>query len=201
MAKSEIGKAIGEVVKSLSPQLEDIKNTTTMSSLILSVCLIDTLAGFYCGFEGEGTKHKSRFNKFTEKYLPKYSSFLYDLRNGLVHSFSNQSNFMFTESNEFSNAFPNLRKILDKEIFDVNEFKKSIKDAFEEYIHDISDLDNNNLRANFMKRFKKLGIIKEGGIPVLRNSKGEIVSHINDADKLPGTDIPFGIADRVKTKN
>lgn len=201
MAKSEIENAIREVVKSLSPQLEDIKNASTISSLILSVCLIDTLAGFYCGFEGAGKKHKSRFNKFTEKYLPNHSAFLYDLRNGLVHSFSNQSNFIFTESDEFSTAFPHLRKILDKEIFKVNEFKKSIEDAFEEYIQDISDLDNQYLRANFMKRFKKLGIIKEGGIPVLRNSKGEIVSHINDGDKLPGTNIPFGMADRIKTKS
>jgi len=201
MANLEVGNAIREVVKSLSPQLKDIKNASTISSLILSVCLIDALAGFYCGFEGEGKRHKSRFNKFTEKYLPKHSSFLYDLRNGLVHSFSNQNNFMFAESNEFSDAFPNLCRIFDKEIFKVDEFKKEIENAFEEYIQDIADRDNNDLRANFMKRYKKLGIIKEDVIPILRNLKGEIVSHINDADKLPGTNIPIGITDRIKTKN
>ena len=48
-----------ETVKSVvQNQLDDIKRLSGINSLILSVCLVDTLAGFFCGYTGQkkGTK-------------------------------------------------------------------------------------------------------------------------------------------------
>lgn len=201
MIKSKESVAIAHVDKALSKQIMDIQNSSTMSALILSACLIDALAGFYAGYNGEGTRHKSRFNKFTNKYLSKYHDFLYELRNGLVHSFANNVNFIFTENDEFSTAFPSIKQVLGKELFNVSDFKKSVVNAYSEYIQDLSDLENKNLRANFMIRYNKLGIIKDSALPVIRNFKGEIITNIEDADKLPGTDIPIAIADPIRTKS
>ena len=93
--KSEVRKAIEKVNKSLSNQIKDINNASTVSTMILAICIIDCIAGFYSGYEGKGKNHKARFNKFTKEYLPEYTEFLYDLRNDIVHSFSNSLNLLF----------------------------------------------------------------------------------------------------------
>jgi len=201
MSKSEISKTLEKVNRALSPQMNDIFNTSTMSSLILSVCMIDTLSSFHSGFEGTGKRHKARYNKFTEQYLPEYSDLLYNLRNDIVHSFSNVSNLLFNESTELVNAFPKLKSILGKEIFDVKIFKKRMVEAYNDYLSDVGDLENNDLRSNFMKRYKSLGIISDFNIPVMTNLKGEIKTHIDEMDKLPETDIPIGFAYPIKTKS
>jgi|GEM_PF-1340687 len=201
MSKSEVSTAIERVNKALSPQMNDVFNTSTMSSLILSVCLIDTLSSFHSGFEGKGSKHKARFNKFTKQYLPEYTDLLYNLRNDVIHSFSNLSNLLFTESEEFKSTFPQLKSILGKEVFDVKKFKNRMVEVYNEFLSDVGDLENNDLRSNFMKRYKSLGIISDFNIPVMKNFKGEIKTHIDEMDRLPGTDIPIGFAHPIKTKS
>ncbi len=202
MSKSSIPEAITIVKKSLSNQIEDIKKTSTMSSLILSVCLVDTLSGFYCGYEGKGKGHEKRFNKFTKEFLPEYSNFLHDLRNNLVHSFSNRDlNFMFILNQDFFDAFPNIERILSMKVFNVHKFKEAIYSCFEKYFGLLEESENLDLRANFMKRYTALGIIKDRILPVMRNMEGNIVSNINNADKMPTTNIPFGTIEALKTKN
>lgn len=204
MAVSEVSNAIREVEKALSSQIEDIKNTSTISCLILSVCLIDVLAGFMAGLQMEGSERREsgkRFKNFVEKYLNEYHSFLYEIRNGIVHSFSNpDNNFMFVMNSEFINAFPDLKRLLNKQIFDVVEFKDALAKAHDGFFQDVGDLENIELRENFMKRFSKFGIIKDGVIGIGRNLQGEIISNIEQADRLPGMNVPIMIADTIKVK-
>ena len=96
-----------EKVKSvIQNQLYDIKKITGINSLILSVCLVDTLAGFYCGYNGQKNGNKTRYLKFVEKYLQSHKEYLYEIRCNLTHSFSNTiSNFMFIDDKEFTSVF------------------------------------------------------------------------------------------------
>jgi hypothetical protein len=194
---SEVSEAIREVDKALSPQIEDIKNASTVSCLILSVCLIDTLSGFMTNEKKVG----KRFKAFTERYLPEHKDYLYEIRNAIVHSFTNpDNNFMFVMSDEFFQAYPHLEQLIDKKIFNVLKFKEALINAYNLFLQDVGDLVNQELRENFMNRYKKSGIIKDGMIGVMRNLQGKIVSQIDDFPRLPGLDVPFGIADTVRIK-
>jgi hypothetical protein len=201
MSKSEVSEAIKAVNKSLSLQMNDMYHSSTMSSLILSVCIIDALAGFYSGYEGKGTSHKSRFNKFILKYLPAYVDLLHSVRNGLIHSFANLSNLLFTDNDEFKKVFPKVGSIFSKEIFDVQKFKDDMVRVYNEYLMEVSEVENKDLRSNFLKRYKSLGIIQDFNVPVFKNMKGEITAHIDDMDRLPGTNIPFGSMHPLKFKH
>jgi hypothetical protein len=202
MANSEISNAIREVDKALSIQVEDIKNTSTMSSLILSVCLIDTLAGFYGGYQGNGSgTERKRFEKFTKKYLPNYASNLYKVRSDLVHSFTNTSNFMFTTKDEFTKAFPSINKVFDTPLFDTVDFKEAIVKAYQLFLEDVGDLANMDLRANFMSRYKSVGIIKDGVIGAVRDIKsGKIVSKIDTNKPFDPENPLIFYADPIKIK-
>lgn len=202
MIKSKEHNALEIVDKTLSAHLKDINTTSTINSLILSVCFIDVLAGFYSGFDGKQKNGVGkRFKQFTEKYLPKYSANLWEVRNGLVHSLENVGNFIFNESNEFSTAFPQVNAILGHNLFDVKDFKKSVEIAYENYIHDVSDTDNQIIRNNFMKRFESLGLIKDFPVGVIKDFNGNIITNIDDAPKMPGLNVAIGIAGNLKLKS
>ena len=62
-----INQNIQKVKLVVEKQLHDINIISGINSLILSVCLIDTLAGFYNGYCGQSTGNKDRYKKFTDK--------------------------------------------------------------------------------------------------------------------------------------
>ncbi len=201
MGNLEISNAIKEVDKTLSVQVEDIKNTSTMSSLILSVCLIDTLSGFYGGYQGKGNSERSRFENFTKQYLPKYAAKLYKVRSYLLHSFTNTSNFMFVATSEFSEAFPNISGFEGMPFFNLVEFKEAVIKSYENFLQDVGEVENRDLRSRFMSRYKSVGIIKDDSILVMREKKdGKIVSKIDPNRPFdPANPITF-YADTIKTK-
>jgi len=199
--KNEIKIAITKVESSLSKQMLDVEKTSNISAMILSVCIVDCLSGFHGGYEGKGSRHKSRFNKFTKEYMPKYADFLYKLRSDLLHNFSNSLNLLFADNHEFLNSLPGIHTILGKKIFDIIQFKSNLKEAYAQYFCDVGDLENEKLRSNFMKRYKSLGLIDDYSFPVLRNFKGEIKSDINEMDRMPESGFPIAIGDSIKLKN
>jgi hypothetical protein len=69
-----VNQKIQKVREVVEKQLLDINRISGISSLILSVCLVDTLAGFSSGYRGQPTGNKDRYKKFTEKYLAEYSN-------------------------------------------------------------------------------------------------------------------------------
>jgi len=199
--KNEFKIAITKVEASLAKQMTDIESTSNISAIILSVCIIDCLSGFHSGYEGKGSRHKSRFNKFTKEYLPIYEDFLYDLRSDLLHSFSNSLNLLFADDHEFLKSFPGIHTILGKKIFDIIQFKSELKEAYSQYFCDVGDLENEKLRSNFMKRYKSLGLIDDYNFPVLRNFKGDIKTNIEDMDRMSKNGFPIGFGDTIKLKN
>jgi hypothetical protein len=182
-------------------QLQDIKLISGINSLILSVCLIDTLAGFYCGYNGQKFGNKERFLKFIDVYLTKHKSYLYDLRCNIVHSFSNTvSNFMFVDNKEFTNVFNDVKQLLDWKIFNIDTFKADLENAVEIYFDELSNAKNNVLLDNFNLRYDSLKILEDGVFPALRNSKGEYKFNIEDFDNIPGTDLKSAYYDPIKIK-
>jgi len=200
MNNSDVSNAIREVDKVLSQQINDIKIISTTSALILTVCLVDTLSGFFAGKSDTKNDGGIAFDNFAQKYLPKYSLTLRKFRNGLVHSMHNVHNYFFIQSEEFNNAFPGLKNILGHELFQVEEFKSAVYKAYEEYIQDISDLGNTDLRTKFLNRYDSLGIIKSGVIGVVKNFSGKIIQNVNDLERVPGSNIGFGITDTIDIK-
>ena len=194
-------KEITEIKNAIAVQQKDIDAISGINSLILSVCLVDTLAGFYCGYAGERSGNKNRYSTFVNKYLASYSEHLYDIRCNLTHSFSNTlANFMFVDNAEFSQVFPNTEKLLDWTIFNVEKFKTELRFATEKYFQDLENSDDSSLKKNFMKRYNYRGILKDGVIPTMRNMEGKIIKNSEDMDELPSTGIKFAAYYPTKTK-
>jgi hypothetical protein len=194
-------KEIIEIKSAIDIQQKDIEHISGINSLILSVCLVDTLAGFYSGYNGQRGGNKERYLKFVDQYLPKYKDHLYDIRCNLTHSFSNTiANFMFVDNPEFSEVFPNAEKLLDWTIFNIEIFKKDLKTATEKYFFELNSSVDSTLIDNFLKRYNYRGILKDGVIPTMRNQDGKIIKTPEDMDELPGTGIKFASYDPTKTK-
>ena len=192
---------IYKINKVVNDQFNEIKSLNGINSLILSVCLIDTLAGFYSGYKGEVSGNKARFKKFTEKYLPQHDSYLYEVRCSLAHSFSNTiSNFMFVDSSEYSKVFSETKQILDWKIFDIAKFKIELKSAIDSYFNDLNKSDNKELRDNFITRYSHCGILEDAAIPTVRNLNGDIVKNYNDLDNLGDLPIKIAVLDPTKVK-
>lgn len=192
---------IQKVKTIIQAQLEDINKLTGINSLILAVCLVDTLAGFYCGFKGQKNGNKDRYLKFVDKYLKTHQSYLYDVRCNLTHSFSNTvSNFLFIDSKEFSNVFPNTTEILDWKVFNIDIFKKDLQAAIDNYFNELHIIPNDELFANFTLRFEHLNILEDGVIPTIKNLKGEMISTYHELDTLPGIDLKIAMFDQTKIK-
>lgn len=178
-----------KVQTSLQRQLADIKKLDGINSLILSVCLIDTLAGFYSGYDGiKIGGNKKRYEKFADKYLSNHKSYLYDLRCNLTHSFSNTvSNFMFVDNQEFTRVFGSSLNILGSPVFSIDAFKLDLESAFNNYFNDLKNNSESDIQTNFQIRFNVFGILHDSVIGTVKNLKGEIINHINQADSLGDT--------------
>lgn len=191
-----------ETVKSVvQNQLDDIKKITGINSLILSVCLVDTLAGFYCGYNGQKNGNKTRYLKFVEKYLHPHIEYLYEIRCNLTHSFSNTiSNFMFVDNKEFTSIFKKTTQILDFPVFNIDKFKEDLTNAINLYFEELANTSSTEILNNFTLRFDSLKILTDASLPTLRNLKGEIVKDYEKLDSLPGLDLKIAIASPIKIK-
>jgi hypothetical protein len=182
-------------------QLDDIKNLTGINSLILSVCLVDTLAGFYCGYNGQKNGNKVRYLKFVEKYLNPHKDYLYEIRCNLTHSFSNTvSNFLFVDNKEFTSVFKETTQILDNPVFNIDKFKEDLTNAINFYFKELANAPSAEILNNFNLRFDSLKILTDSSIPTIRNLKGEIVKNFENLDSLPGLDLKIAIASPTKVK-
>lgn len=193
---------VNKVQTSLCRQLADIKKLEGINSLILSVCLVDTLAGFYSGYDGKQPGgNRKRFEKFVDKYLASHKPYLYDIRCNLTHSFSNTvANFMFVDNTEFTKAFGSSLNIYDSPVFSIDTFKLDLENAFNSYFQDLYNNRVADIQINFQTRFNSFGILQDAVIPTVRNLKGDIINHIEQADTLPGLDLKIMIADPTQIK-
>ena len=197
--KPDISNNIQKVQSTISRQLQEIYSVSGINSLILSVCLVDTLAGFYCGYNGQKKGNRDRYEKFANKYLPDYCDIIYQIRCDLAHSFSNTlAKYYFVDNLEFTETFGNAANILDKQTFNIDHFRESLKKAIENYF---SDMNNDpNLHTNFLIRFDYSNILDDGQIGTVRNLTGKMVNKYDDLDSLPGLDLKIAIADPTKIK-
>ena len=191
-----------ETVKSVvQNQLDDIKRLSGINSLILSVCLVDTLAGFFCGYTGQKKGNKIRYLQFVERYLQPYKDYLYEIRCNLTHSFSNTiSNFMFVDNKEFTSVFKDTTQILDYPIFNIDKFKDDLANAINLYFEELENISSTEIHKNFNSRFDSLNILTDTFLPTLRNIKGEIVKDYDKLDSLLGLDLKIAIASPTKVK-
>jgi hypothetical protein len=192
---------IKKIKSAIENQLKEINSIVGINSLILSVCLVDTMAGFYCGYEGQKGGNKDRYLRFVESYLNEYKDHLYDIRCNLTHSFSNTlANFMFVDNPEYSQVFPHTRKVLDWRIFNIDKFKKDLKEAIDQYFQDLESSNDQGLKENFNKRFDYVGILEDGVLPTVRTLDGKMVKNYDDMDELPGTGIKMALYNPTKLK-
>lgn len=198
MTSEEI-KQIDIVKLSLQRHLNDIKKLAGINSLILAVCLVDTLAGFFNGYDGKD-KHspdgktkignKKRYENFVDVYLESYKTDLYKLRCNLTHSFSNTvSNYMFIDNPEFTKVFGNNISIFGAPLFSIDTFKTDLESAFTQYFSDLANNSQPEIQSNFKIRFNSFGILQDSVIGTVRNLKDELINHIDQADTLPGTNL------------
>lgn len=201
MTTEEINN-VNKTKAALELQLADIKKLTGINSLLLSVCFVDTLAGFYCGYDGKTQGgNKKRYEKFVDKYLASHKSYIYDVRCNLTHSFSNTvANFMFVDNPEFSKVFGTTVSILNSPIFNIDKFKVDLESAFNTYFNDLLNNSESNIQVNFHTRFNGFGILQDGVIGTVRNLKGEIINHIDQADTMPGLNLKIVSFDPTKIK-
>jgi hypothetical protein len=194
-------EGIKKIKTAIGVQIKEIESISGINSLLLSVCLVDTMAGFYCGYKGQRSGNKDRYLEFVEKYLVEYKGHLYDIRNNLAHSFSNTlANFMFVDDPEYSEVFPNTEKVLDWTIFNIEKFKKDLKIAIEQYFIELETTDNQILIENFKKRYDIKGILEDNVLPTLRTLDGRMVNNNDELDELPGTRVKIGRYEPTKTK-
>lgn len=198
---TEINIKIKKVKSVLKSQFNEIKNLSGINSLLLSVCLIDTIAGFYCGYNGEKGGNKKRYSIFVENYLPKYNAELYDIRCNLTHSFSNTiSNFIFIDNKEYTNIFDYATNIIGQKTFDINLFKNDLENAINKYFEELENFKDEAIVLNFIKRFNKLNILDDGHVGFIRNLKGDLIKKYDELDSLPGLDLKICLASPIKIK-
>jgi hypothetical protein len=186
---------VNRVKAVIDSQIEDIKKLNGINSLILSVCLVDTLAGFYAGYSGDSKGNKTRYLNFVKKYLNKYEDHLYGIRCNLTHSFSNTvSKFIFIDNPEFGKVYGENPEILGQKVFDISIFKNDLEKAKEDYFSELIS-DNIEIWNNFLVRYDSIGILGNSKIGTARNSKGEFVSNYDDLDTMPGLNLKIAYWD------
>ena len=192
---------IQKVKLNISKQFNDIKIISGINSLILAVCLVDTLAGFLSGYNGQLNGNKCRYKIFTDNYLPEYSDYIYKIRCDLAHSFSNTlSKYYFIDNEEFTNVFGNSVNILDKQTFNIDHFKKALEQAINDYFFDVENDSNVDMQSNFKIRYDYSSILEDGVIPIVRNLEGKIICNYDELDNLPGLDLKIAMVDPIKIK-
>ena len=194
-----ISNDIQKVKSVISEQLRDIYSISGINSLLISVYLVDTLAGFYCGYNGQPSGNKVRYKKFADKYRPEYCNIIYQIRCDLAHSFSNTlSKYYFVDNLEFTNAFGNSINILYKQTFNIDHFRDSLQKAIENYFTDI--ISDDDLQSNFSIRFNYSNILHDGQIGTVRNFAGKMIAKYEDLDPLPELDLKIAVIDPTKIK-
>jgi hypothetical protein len=201
---------INKVKSALQRQLDDIKKLDGINGLILSVCLVDTLAGFYGGYDGKDKRsadgkekigNKKRYENFVDKYLIPYKDHIYGLRCNLTHSFSNTvTNYMFVDNPEFTNVFGEKLNIFNSPVFNIGSFKRDLELAFNSYFADLLNNSTHDILTNFKTRYTSFGILQDGVIGTVRNLKGELINHIDQADTMPGLNLKIVSFDPTKIK-
>ncbi len=183
----------------ISVQHGDINKVNGVNSLILSVCLVDTLASFYCGFSGEKYGNKERYSEFVNKYLPDYKNNLYDIRCNLTHSFSNTlSNYMFIDDEEFARVVGYDVKIFGQPVFNIAVLKSDIANAIEKYFSEL--ILDDDMTKKFLLRYNYLPILEDSVIPTLRNLKGEMVVKYNELDNAGDLNVKMASYDPTAIK-
>jgi hypothetical protein len=197
--KSDISNSIQKVTSVAFRQLRDIHSISGINSLILSVCLVDTLAGFYTGCNGQrkGKGNKERYKEFADKYLPDYCDIIYEIRCDLAHSFSNTlAKYYFVDNREFTKTFGCTVNILEKQTFNIDHFRDSLSKALEMYFFHLNT--DVNLQTNFSIRFNYANILDDGQIGTVLNLNGKMVSKYEELDSLPGLDLKIAIVDPTR---
>jgi len=144
-------KAFSDIKKVLSVNLKNV-------AFILSSCFIDYMAGFLCG----GKTGNQEYKDFVREYLKQYDAddLWLSLRCKLVHNYS-EGGAYWLKSNQ-----PQLHRTVvnDKTIINIENFIDDLESAFHQFMQDIqNDL---SLQENAIKRYRKLGLLCEGGVGV-----------------------------------
>jgi hypothetical protein len=196
-----INENIQKVKLVIEKQLHEINIISGINSLILSVCLVDTLAGFFCGYNGQHGRNKERYKKFTDKYLPEYSNYIYKIRCDLAHSFSNTlSKYYFIDNKEFTNEFGNSVNILDRQTFNIDHFRKALSQAINNYFADVKNNSFTDIQNQFKIRFDYSNILEDGVLGTIRNLEGNHKSKYEELDSLPGLDLKIAITSPIEIK-
>lgn len=196
-----INENIQKVKRVVEKQLHDINIISGVNSLILSVCLVDTLAGFFSGYNGQHKGNKDRYKKFTDKYLLEYSNDIYKIRCDLAHSFSNTlSKYYFVDNEEFTNVFGNSVNILDKKTFNIDHFRKALSQAINNYFADVENNSLANIQNQFKIRFDYSNILEDDVLGTVRNLEGKLIRNYEELDNLPGLDLKIAMTAPIKIK-
>ena len=196
-----ISDNIQKVKRVVEKQLHDIGIISGINSLILSVFLVDTIAGFFSGYDGQATGNKDRYEKFTDKYLPEYTNYIYKIRCDLAHSFSNTlSNYYFVDSEEFTHVFGNSVNILDKQTFNIDHFRKALSQAIDNYFGDVEKNNVTDIQNKFKIRFDYSKILEDGMLGTVRNLEGKLINNYEELDSLLGLDLKIAMIPPIKIK-
>jgi len=192
---------IQTVKQSIIKQLNDINIISGINSLILSVCLVDTLAGFFSGYNGQKFGNKDRYKIFSDKYLSEYSDNIYKIRCDLTHSFSNTlSMYYFIDNEEFTEVIGNSVKIFDRQTFNIDDFKKKLSKAVNDYFNDLENDCVTDIQKHFKTRFDYANILVDDILVTARKLDGKLVSNYDDLDNLPGLNLKIAMTTAIDVK-
>jgi|WetSurMetagenome_2_1015567.scaffolds.fasta_scaffold279108_2 hypothetical protein len=158
----QVDKVCHYVMKVIIPEiLRAINADAELSGLVLSLALVDYIAGYYSGKETSGKDYINFLNHyFPEVYKPYSQSIYRDLRNGLMHNLAatnpwHPEKFFFIHRNLPHHLF---QEESGRVLFSVPIFLEDIRRAWIMYMHDlIEEGSGQELKPNFEKRFKQIG--------------------------------------------
>ena len=126
-------------------------NEAYVGSLILGICALDVLGGFYCGVKRTSNE---TFKKFIKEYLPHSNEYLSrnvytNMRNKLVHAYS-------TKGFKYTSDHPEKHLIRDGDgrlWIHVHSFINEVEQATRSYIMDLPVKDE--LWTNFKQKWSR----------------------------------------------
>jgi len=150
-----IVKSIDITFQATSESERNNQGGTPLAAYLLLSCAIDAIAGFYAGRtskEGTGEQYKEFIKRYMSRYSPE--NMYGKLRCALAHNFSTGEGLALTHGRSYAHNVRSLTgDVIVKNFEDVfNDFKIGL----EQYFHDLDGSDD--LKRNFMKRFRKFGL-------------------------------------------
>lgn len=145
--------------------LKDIKRASIdgeakMAGFILGACFIDALAGFWEGVDKDTCKNNigDRFKGFIGEYLPQYNQdhLWKDLRNYLVHSYTEGGSYVFTDNEKEGRHFD--KHSSGRTILNLEDFYYDLEKAYKNLVKDIEEKEESFLAAK--KRYDSMGLIE-----------------------------------------